>query len=44
MEEDQILSERLTDLQNEPSNHEQYKQQLLDAFPGEFPSGDLFFH
>ena len=43
MEEDQILFERLADLQNEPSNHERYKQQLLDAFPGEFPSGDLFF-
>jgi len=42
MEEDQILSERLADLENEPSNHERYKQKLLDAFSREFSSGDLF--
>jgi len=42
MEIDQILTQRWKDAQNEPSPYERYKQKLLDAFPEEIPSGELF--
>jgi len=43
MDIDLILAQRWQEAQNEPSPHERYKQKLLDTFPGEIPSGELFY-
>lgn len=42
MEIDKILAQRRINYENEPSNHERYRRQLLAAFPPDIPSGDLF--
>jgi len=43
MEIDQALVQRWKNSQNEPSLCERYKQRLLETFPGEIPSGELFY-
>jgi hypothetical protein len=43
MDIDPILTQRWKEAQDEPSLQERYRQKLLMAFPGDIPSGELFY-
>lgn len=43
MDINRIMAQRWKEAQNEPSLCERYKKKLLTAFPGEIPSGELFY-